>query len=62
MAGTLTLADVAKQLHVSTRTVRRYIERNELRCIYLGLSDDDPRRQIRFTQEQVDAFVKSRST
>jgi excisionase family DNA binding protein len=49
----LAVDDVAEQLKVSTKTVRRWIERGELRVHHLG-------RQLRVADEDVAAFLNAR--
>ena len=49
----LSPADVAALLQVSTRTVRRWIEASELRVHRLG-------RQLRVSEDDLSAFVKSK--
>jgi len=49
----LSPADVATLLQVSTKTVRRWIEVGELRVHALG-------RQLRVSDDDLSAFVKSR--
>lgn len=47
----LTIEQVAEQLQVSTRTVRRLMNRDEIKGFMIG-------KRWRFTQSEVDAFVK----
>lgn len=50
----LSVMDVAARLHVCTKTVRRWIERSELRVHRIG-------HQLRVSEEDMAAFVgKSR--
>jgi len=49
----LSPADVAALLQVSTKTVRRWIEAGELRVYTLG-------RQLRVSEDDLSAFVKSK--
>ena len=46
----LTIEQVAKQLGVSTRTVRRIMEADEIKAFKIG-------KRWRFTQSEVDAFL-----
>ena len=46
----LTIQDVVKRLQVSESTVRRMIDRGELRAIRIG-------RQIRIKPEDVESFI-----
>lgn len=48
--------EVAYILNVSVRSVGRYVERGDLRAIYLTA----PRRTRRFTLPQVKAFLRKR--
>ena len=52
----LTDREVAYILNVSTRTVSRFVERGDLRPIYLTR----PRRTRRFTLPDVKAFIRER--
>jgi excisionase family DNA binding protein len=47
----LNIEQVAKQLQVSTRTVRRLMDRNDIKGFMIG-------KRWRFTQSEVDAYVK----
>ena len=47
----LTIEQVAEQLQVSTRTVRRLMDRDEIKGFMIG-------KRWRFTQSEVDAYVK----
>ena len=47
----LTIEQVAEQLQISTRTVRRLMDRDEIKGFMIG-------KRWRFTQSEVDAFVK----
>ena len=46
----LTVADMAERLHVSTKTVRRWIERGELHVHRIG-------RQLRISEEDAATFI-----
>lgn len=47
----LTIEQVAEQLQVSTRTVRRLMDKDEIKGFMVG-------KRWRFTQSEVDAYVK----
>ena len=51
----LTLVEVAARLAVSTKTLRRWIARKQLRIHRLG-------RQIRIAEEDLQTFLASRRT
>lgn len=53
----LTNREVADFLAVSTRTVSRFVDRGELRAIYLT----DPRRTRRFRVSDVREFIQSKT-
>lgn len=48
--------EVAYILNVSQRSVSRYVQRGDLRAIYLT----EPRRTMRFTLPDVKAFIRQR--
>ena len=52
-ARLLTLTDVAEQLVVSSKTVRRWVEQGDLRTHRLG-------RQLRVSEEDLQTFLGSR--
>ena len=52
-ASLFTLAQVAKRLQVSTKTVRRWIENDDLIAHRLG-------RQLRISEGDLQAFIKAR--
>ena len=52
-AAFYTIADVATQLGLSTKTIRRWIARKELRVHHLG-------RQLRISAEDLAAFLGQR--
>jgi excisionase family DNA binding protein len=47
----LTIEQVAEQLRVSTRTVRRIMDTDEIKGFRVG-------KRWRFTQSEIDAYVK----
>lgn len=47
----LTIEQVAEQLQVSTRTVRRLMDKDEIKGFMVG-------KRWRFTQSEVNAYVK----
>lgn len=47
----LNIEQVAEQLQVSTRTVRRMTDRDEIKSFRVG-------KRLRFTQSEVDAYIK----
>ena len=47
----LTVGDVAARLQVCTKTVRRWIDRSELRVHRIG-------RQLRISEQDLEAFIK----
>jgi excisionase family DNA binding protein len=51
MARFFSVSEVATQLGVSTKTVRRWIEREELHVHHLG-------RQLRVSDEDLSAFIR----
>lgn len=53
MTTLLTLPEVADHLRVSVRTVRRFVERGELRVVKVG-------RKPLATERELEAFVASR--
>lgn len=52
-ARMLAVADVADRLHVSSKTIRRWITRKDLRVHWLG-------GQIRVTEEALQDFLRKR--
>ena len=50
------IADVAKQVGLTVRTVRKYVDRGELRAIRFG------RRVVRFDPADVQAWITKNST
>jgi excisionase family DNA binding protein len=48
----LTVEDVAARWEVSIRTVRRLVDRGELKCLRIG-------RQMRFTAEDLAAYERA---
>ena len=55
MAELLTVAEVADQLRVSTMTVYRLIQRDELPALRIG-------RSYRINQDDLDAYLSGRAT
>ena len=55
MADLLTVAEVADELRVSTMTVYRLIQRNELPALRIG-------RSYRIDREDLDDYLSGRST
>lgn len=47
----LTIEQVAKQLSISTRTVRRLMDKDDIKGFRVG-------KRWRFTQSEVDAYLK----
>ena len=54
LPGLLTIADVARLLHVHPNSVRRWADRGLLRCYRVGIRGDR-----RFRANEVDEFVES---
>jgi len=49
----MTVREVADQLHVSEKTVRRLLARRSIRCIRVG-------RQVRFSADDVMRWIEGR--
>lgn len=48
----MTVDQLAEFLQVSTETIRRYTRSGKLKCVKVG-------HQMRFTKEQIDAFLNA---